>query len=466
MSGARVHAGSKAATSAAAAGLIEAPDRERDFLSELAERVLRRARAGGADAAEVSLSSSLGRNVSVRLGEIDTLEEARDQVVSITVYRRKASGSASSGDLSLEALDRTVDQALAIAGHTQPDPASGLADPERMATEIRDFDLWHPQALEMEQLIERARTIEQSGLEFDPRVDNSEGAAVAFGASLGVYANSHGFLGHGRRTHYSQSCVLIAQDEHGMQRDWDWDDRCRFAELEDPSVTGRRAAERALRRLGARRAPNGQWPVLYVPEVALGLVRHLVGAVSGGNLYRRSSFLIDALGKPLFPEWVTIFENPQLKGARWSSSFDDEGVATRPAALIEQGRLVRYVLGSYAARKLRLETTGNAGGVRNLLFAPGPSGFEQLLRHMGRGLVVTEVMGQGVNLVTGDYSRGASGFWVEDGQIAYPVEELTVAGNLREMFAGLVAAGNDVETRRNIQVPSLLIERMRVAAQD
>ena len=450
----------------AGVGLIEAPDRERELLTELAERVLRRARAGGADAAEVSLSSSLGRDVSVRLGEIDTLEEARDQVVSITVYRNKASGSASSGDLSPEALEQTLEQALAIARYTQPDPAGGLADAERMATEVRDFDLWHPQSLEMDALIERARTIEQAGLDFDPRVDNSEGASVSFSAALGVYANSHGFVGHGRQTRYGQSCVLVAQDEQGMQRDWDWDDRCRYEQLIDAGTTGRRAAEHALRRLGARRAPNGQWPVLYVPEVALGLVRHLVGAVSGGNLYRRSSFLIDAAGRQLFPEWVSIVENPHLLGAGRSSSFDDEGVATRAAPLIESGRLARYVLGSYSARKLGLETTANAGGVRNLLFAPGSADFDQLLREMGRGLVVTEVMGQGVNLVTGDYSRGASGFWVEDGRIAFPVEEITVAGNLRDMFAGLVAAGSDVETRRNIQVPSLLIDGMRVAAQD
>ncbi len=449
----------------AAGGLMEAPDREREWLTGLAEHLLARARSGGADAAEVSLSSSLGRDVSVRLGEIDTLEQARDHAVSITVYRKRASGSASSGDLSPEALDRAVDQALAIARHTQPDPAGGLADPDRMAQEIHDFDLWHPELLEMDALIERAIAIEQAGLEFDPRVDNSEGASVSFDASLGVYANSHGFIGHGRQTRYSQSCVLVAQDEDGMQRDWDWDDRCRYDQLADPAATGVRAAERAVRRLGARRPPSGKWPVLYVPEVALGLVRHLVGAVSGGNLYRRSSFLIDAIDSQLFPEWVSIIEDPHRVGGGRSSSFDDEGVATRPAPLIEDGRLIRYVLGSYSARKLGLETTANAGGVRNLLFAPGSADFDALLRQMDRGLVVTEVMGQGVNLVTGDYSRGASGFWVEDGRIAYPVEEITIAGILREMFAGIEAAGSDVETRRNIQVPSLLIGQMTVAAQ-
>jgi len=445
--------------------LMDAPDRVREWLTELAERVLARARAGGADAAEVSLTSSLGRDVSVRLDEIDTLEEARDHGVAITVYRNRASGGASSGDLSLEALDRTVEQALAIARHTQPDPAGGLADADRMAREIDDFDLWHPKSIEMETLVDRARLIEQAGLDHDPRVDNSEGASVSFDVALGVYANSHGFVGHGRQTRFSQSCVLVAQDKDGMQRDWDWDDRCRFEALADPAATGVRAAERAVRRLGARRPPSGKWPVIYIPEVALGLVRHLVGAASGGNLYRRSSFLIDSIDSQLFPEWVSITEDPHLIGGGRSSSFDDEGVVTRPSPLIEHGRLARYVLGSYSARKLGLETTANAGGVRNLLFAPGTADFDALVRQMDRGLVVTEVMGQGVNLVTGDYSRGASGFWVENGRIAYPVEEITVAGNLRSMFAALEAAGSDIETRRNIQVPSLLIGQMTVAAQ-
>lgn len=445
--------------------LLHDSERERVMLEDAASQVLAQARAGGADAAEVGVSSSHGRHVTVRLGEIDVLEDARDRGVSITVYINRASGSASTGDLAPESLMRTVDQALAIARHTQPDPAGGLAPAELMATTIEDFDQWHPCELDMTALIERAREIEQAGLDTDKRVENSEGASVSAEAAIGVYANSHGFIGSHRGTHFDQSCVLIARDATGMQRDWDWDEQGSFAALADTATTGRKAAERALRRLGARSAPPGRAAVLFDNNVAQGLVRHLVGAVSGGNLYRRSSFLLDAKGKQLFPEWVRIVEDPHLPRAARSNSFDSEGVATRQSSLIADGVLQRYVLGSYSARKLGLETTANAGGVRNLIFSPGDKTFDQLVADMGRGLVVTEVMGQGVNLVTGDYSRGASGFWVEDGKIAWPVEEITIAGNLRDMFSGLVAAGSDLETRRNIQVPSLLLGEMTVAGQ-
>ena len=412
------------------------------------------------------MSSGHGRDVTVRLGEIDVLEDARDRGVSVTVYIDRASGSASTGDLGEASLNRAVEQALAIARHTQSDPAGGLAPAELMADHIEDFDQWHPLELDMNTLIERARSIEQAGLDADQRVDNSEGASVSAHAAIGVYANSHGFLGSSKGTRFDQSCVLVARDDSGMQRDLDWDERGQYDLLASPDTTGRKAAQRVVRRLGARPAPSGRAPVLFDTEVALGLIRHLVGAVSGGNLYRRSSFLLDAQGKQIFPDWVDIVENPYLPGAQRSSSFDAEGVATRKAALVEQGVLQRYVLGSYSARKLGLETTGNAGGVRNLIVSPGQRDFAQLLAQMNHGLIVTEVMGQGVNLVTGDYSRGASGFWVENGEIAYPVEEITIAGNLREMFAGLVAVGSDLETRRNIQVPSILLEEMTIAGQE
>jgi PmbA protein len=450
----------------APAQLIERPERERAALEDAAGFVLERARAGGADAAEVSVSASHSRNVTVRLDEIDVLEDARDRGVGVTVYIGRASGTASTADLDRDSLQRTVAHALAIARHTQSDPAGGLADARHMASTIEDFDRWHPRALGIDALIERARRIERAGLEQDPAIDNSEGASVSADAAIGVYANSHGFMGADRHTRYGQSCVLVARDEHGMQRDWDWDDRLSFEDLSDPERTGREAARRAARRLGARTMPKGRMPVLFVPEVALGLVRHLVGAVSGGNLYRRSSFLVDAAGKRIFPDWVCIDEQPHRVGALRSSSFDAEGVATREAPLVRDGVLERYVLGSYSARKLGLETTGNAGGVRNLVFRPGERTFDELVATMDRGLVVTEVMGQGVNLVTGDYSRGASGFRVEDGRIAHAVEEITIAGNLKSMFSGLLAAGSDVERRRNIQVPSLLVGEMTVASQD
>ncbi len=445
--------------------LMADPGEERARLEDVAATVLQLARKGGADAAEVRVSSSHSRNVTVRLGEIDVLEDARDRGVSVTVYRAQASGNASTADLDPESLSTTVERALEIALHTQPDPAGGLADPDRMATEFQDFDQWHPAELDIPALIERATAIEQAGLDHDARIDNSEGASVSVDGAICVYANSHGFLGTTRGTSYGQSCVLVARDESGMQRDWDWDEKLSFDQLFEAEATGRGAAVRVLRRLGAGRMPSGCMPVLFAPEAALGLVRHLVGAVSGGNLYRRSSFLLDALNTAVFPEWVAISEDPHLPGAASSSSFDSEGVATQSAALIESGVLRRYVLGSYSARKLGLETTANAGGVRNLLFQPGRLSFDELLGEMGDGLVVTEVMGQGVNLVTGDYSRGAAGFRVENGRLVGPVEEITIAGNLRDMFTGLRAAGNDVETRRNIQVPSLLVDSMTVAGQ-
>ncbi len=455
-----------AVTHARSSELIERPERERVALEDAASFVLEAARAGGAAGAEVSVSSGHSRDVTVRLGEIDVLEDARDRGVGVTVYIDRASGSASTADLGRDSLKRAVEKALAIARHTQSDPAGGLADAELMADRIEDFDVWHPESLAMDALIERARRIERAGMESDDRVDNSEGASVSAEAVIGVYANSHGFTGSDRHTRYGQSCVLVARDDGGMQRDWDWDDRVEYGQLVEPEVTGREAARRAAARLGPRRMPKGRMPVLFTPEVALSLVRHLVGAASGGNLYRRASFLVDAAGTRILPEWVRIDERPHLAGAIRSSSFDAEGVATREAPLVRDGILTRYVLGSYSARKLGLETTGNAGGVRNLVFAPGEQDFDGLVASMERGLVITEVMGQGVNLVTGDYSRGASGFRVEDGRIAHPVEEITIAGNLRDMFAGLRAAGSDLEARRNIQVPSLLIDGMTVAGQD
>ncbi|GAB4174601.1 MAG: metalloprotease PmbA [Wenzhouxiangellaceae bacterium] len=446
--------------------LLEDREAARARLCELAEYALDQARAAGADQAEVVLSRSLRREVSSRLGEIDTLEEAADQSLSVTVYRGHASGAATSGDLSRETIAETVRHAAAIARHTEADPAAGLPDPGDLARELRDFDQWHPCDWTMEDLIGRAMAIERAGLDVDARVQKSEGAAVSMTADVGVIANSAGFVGTAAHTRYVQSCVLVAEDQQGMQRDWDWDDQIRVDRLVDPEQTGRRAAERALARLGARPAPSGRWPVLFAPETALGLIGHLLRAASGSSLYRRSSFLVDALGQQLFPAWMQIEENPHLPGVLWSSSFDSEGVATRRSKLIEDGRLVRYVLGSYSARKLGMRSTGNAGGVRNLFVQPGDQDFAGLVRQMGRGLIVTELMGQGVNLVTGDYSRGAAGFWIEDGEIAYPVEEITIASTLPQMYAGVVAAGSDVESRRRIRTPSLLIDSMAVAARN
>ncbi len=443
--------------------IIEDPDRETELLTGIARRVLDRARQGGADQAEVSISSSLSREAGVRLGEVEVLEEARDRGVRVTVYRNQCSGSASTGDLRPDVIDECVDRALAIARHTQPDKASGLADAEWMAQEFPDLDLWHPVDLDMQDLIDRALLIEQAGRDADERIGNSEGASVSTEAGIGVHANSHGFLGASRGTRHSQSCVLIAGDDSGMQRDYDWDSARRFEALARPEETGAGAARRVLRRLGAKRVPTGPAPVLFAPEVARGLIGHLVGAVSGGNLYRRASFLLDSVGQTLLPEWASLIEQPRMPGGPASACYDGDGVAPRESALVADGQLLRYVLGNYSARRLGLTTTANAGGVRNLVLTGPTRPPEQLMADMGTGLLVTEVMGQGVNLVTGDYSRGAAGFWVENGEIAWPAEEITIAGHLRDMLANLRGAGSDIDRRRSIQTGSLLVDRMVVA---
>lgn len=448
-----------------ASELLDNPDRETDLLTGIARRALDRAARRGASQAEISVSSSLNREAGVRLGEVEVLEEARDRGVRITVYCEGCSGSASTGDLRPEVIEETVDRALAIARHTQRDPAAGLAEAKLMATSQPELDLWFPLDVSMADLIARAQAVERAGRDADPRVSNSEGASVSAEAAISVYANSHGFLGCNRGTRYSQSCILIAADDSGMQRDYDWDSRRRYDQLAAAETTGAEAARRTVRRLGARRIPTGKMPVLFVPEVARGLIGHLVGAVSGGQLYRRASYLLDGVGTRVLPEWAALIESPRQPGGPASSSFDADGVATRESALVADGELLRYVLSSYSARRLGLTTTANAGGVRNLRFSGGSQAYAELVRDMGRGLIVTELMGQGVNLVTGDYSRGAAGFWVEDGEIVWPVEEVTIAGHLRDMLLHLRAAGTDHDERRSIQVPSLLVDEMMVAGQ-
>ena len=453
----------QAIKSAGIAELLHDPERETDLLVGIATRVIDHARAGGADQSEVTVTSSLAREAGVRLGEIETLEEARDRGVRVTVYCNQCVGSASTGDLRADAIDETVERALAIARHTQPDRAAGLADAALMATGFPDLDLWHPVDLPLDVLAARAQQIEQAGRSADERIANSEGASVSTEAGVAVYANSHGFVGTSRGTRYSQSCVLIARDEAGMQRDYDYDTARTFDALASPDSTGRGAAGRTVRRLGARRVPTGKVPVLFAPEVARGLIGHLVGAVSGGNLYRRSSFLLDAAGEMVMPSWASLVERPHLPRAAKSSGFDGDGVATRESALVSEGVLDRYVLSSYSARRLGLEPTANAGGVRNLELLGANRSPEELMREMDRGLMVTELMGQGVNLVTGDYSRGAAGFWIENGKITWPVEEITIAGHLRDMLGNLRAAGTDVDTRHNIRTGSLLVDEMTVA---
>lgn len=442
----------------------ELPDRDEEAarLEARVTEALDLARRGGADQAEATASLQGGLNVTVRLGEVETIEHTRDRGLSVTVYIGRAKGHASSADLSDRSLRESVAHALDIARYTAEDPCNGLADANRMARDFPDLDLWHPRTLGADEAIERCRAMEAAGRE-DPAIRNSEGASVSGSFGVTVYGNSHGFLGRNDGTRFGQSCVLIAGEGGGMQRDYWYDSRRRFEDLESPETTGRRAAARTTRRLDARKLSTRRVPVLFEPDIARGLLGHFVGGVSGGALYRNASFLKDALGEALFPDWLHLVERPFLPRGPGSTSFDGEGVAVSDRRLVEAGELKSYVLSSYSARRLGLETTGNAGGVHNLCVEGELTPASALLDRLGTGLLVTEVMGQGVRMVTGDYSRGASGFWVEDGEIAYPVEEVTIAGNLRAMFAGISAVGDDVDERANIQCGSILVGEMTVA---
>ena len=442
-----------------------APLPAREYLETLVALILNEARAQGATAAEAAVSFSSALSVTVRLGEVETLEHHRQRGLGVTIYFGQSRGSASTADWRAEAVRDTVQSACAIARHTAADPYSGLADPERLARDIPDLDLYHPWALAPEEAIDRARECEAAALALDPRIGNSEGASLATQTSLALYGNSHGFCGGYPTSRHSLSCSVIARDETGMQRShWHTVARAREA-LEAPIAVGKQAARRALRRLGSRRLSTRQVPVLFAPELARGLIGHFVGAIRGGALYRKASFLLDRLGTFVFPEFVTIRERPHLPRALASAPFDSEGVATQDREVIRDGVLQGYVLDSYAARRLGMATTGNAGGTHNLIVEPGPCGHEELLGQLGTGLWVTGLLGHGINLVTGDYSRGASGFWVENGEIQYPVHEITIAGNLREMLQHIVAVGKDVDARGGIHCGSLLLERMTVAGE-
>lgn len=436
-----------------------------EALAGLSQRLLDHCRARGATQAEVACSEESGLSVNVRMGEVETVESTRDRGISVTVYFGKRKGSASTADLREDSLDATVEQACAIARHTEDDAAAGLADAELMATDLREFDSWHPWVIDADRAIDLALACEQAGRDADARIANSDGAAVGTGESISVYANSHGFIGRERSTQHSLSCALIAGQGDAMQRDGWYTIGLSADDLESAATVGRKAAQRAASRLEPRQIATGEYPVLFASEMARSLVGHLLGAVSGGALYRRASFLLDSAGTQLFPDWFSIDEMPFLSRGFRSASFDAEGVATREAPLVTNGVLQRYILGSYSARKLGLATTANAGGVHNLQVAANAGDFESMLQGMGRGLLVTELMGQGVNTVTGDYSRGAAGFWVENGRLQYPVDGITVAGNLKSMFAAIEAVGSDVDPRSHVRTGSILVGRMTVAGE-
>ncbi len=443
---------------------LPAPLPERSLLEPMVARALDAARKLGATQADASVSYGHGLTVNVRESQPEAVEFQTDRDLSISVYFGKRSGSASTSDWSEQSLTQAVEAACAIAKATSEDPCSGLADADRMATAFPDLDLNHPWALSAEEAIELARTAEASALALDKRLTRSEGATVDTRHGVSLYANTHGFLGERRGASHSIGVAVIAEDESGMQRD-DWfTSSRRWQDLEPVESVGRKAGERALARLGSRKLPTRTAPVLFPAEVARGLFGHFVGAISGGALYRRASFLLDHAGKQVFAPQVRVEQQPFIPRAVGSATFDQEGVATQERVLVDAGVLQGYVLGSYSARKLGLASTGNAGGVYNLVVRSGSKSYDELVREMGEGLIVIELLGQGVNTVTGDYSRGAAGFWVENGAIAYPVQELTIAGNLRDMFLGIREIGTDVDLRGNVRCGSVLLDRMTIAS--
>ena len=434
-------------------------------LQDLVALAIDEGRRLGATAAEVGVSVDTGLSVTARLGEVETLEYQRDRGMGITVYRGQRKGSASTGDLSAQAIRDTVAKAFSIAGFTAEDECAGLPDPEQLARDIPDLDLSHPWGIQPDEARDLAVACEAAALAVDKRIGNSEGATLSSHQGLRVFGNSLGFLGGFPSTVHSLSCVVLAQENGEMQRDYWYSSVRDWRELEDGESIGKRAADRALRRLNARKLATITAPVLFVPELSRGLIGHFLGAVRGGSQYRRASFLLDAAGQQIFPSWLQMSEKPHIPKALASSPFDGEGVATHDRELIRDGVLTGYVLSTYSARKLGLQTTGNAGGVHNLIVSSGEEDFPALLRRMDRGLMVTELMGQGVNGVTGDYSRGAAGFWVENGAIAYPVSEITIAGNLKEMYRQIVAVGSDIDARGGIRTGSILLEKMTIAGE-
>jgi PmbA protein len=434
-----------------------------DQLKQMARDVLDYAVKRGASAAETEVSEGTGQTVTARQGEVETIEYSRDKGVGVTVYIGKQRGHASTTDFTPQAVRDTVDAALSIARYTAADECAGLADADRLAREFPDLDLWHPWDMPVERAIELARECEAAGYACDARLTNSEGATISTQGSHFIYANTLGFMGGFPGSRHGVWCALVAGKNDDMQRD-DWYETSRDpADLPDVDSVGRRAGERAVQRLGARKIATTQVPVLYEAPIAASLLGHFVSAVSGGNLYRKTSFLTDCAGQEVFSRLVNLKEEPHLPKGLASTPFDEEGVTTRARDVVKDGVVQGYFLATYSARKLGLKSTGNAGGNHNLTLRDTGLDFAGMLKTLGTGLLVTELMGQGVNAVTGDYSRGAAGFWVEKGEIAYPVQEITIAGNLKDMFRGIAAVGNDVVRRGSRYCGSILVDRMTIA---
>ncbi len=447
----------------------ESTDQWQQQMLELAVQVLDKAASAGASAADVTLNRGTGLVTTVRMREVETVEHTRDKSLVLTVYFGHNSGSASTSDFSAEAVAGTLQAACNIARFTAVDEDNGLADAELMATSQPDLELFHPRDISVAYALQQSLDCEAAALDHDHRIVNSEGASLQTHLGVGVYANSHGFVGSTRATRYSLSCAVVGTSNTkitspaGMQRDyWYTASRC-FEDLQSATEVGLLTARRTVRRLDSRKLSTRQAAVLFEAPVASSLIGHFLSAIRGGALYRKASFLQDCLGQKIFADWFHLYERPHLLRAMGSAAYDDEGVATRDRDLVTDGVLRSYCLSSYSARKLKMSNTGHAGGPRNIILQPGNEDFQGLLRTMDRGLLVTELIGFGINGITGDYSRGAAGFWVEHGEIQYPVEEITIAGNLRDMYQHIVAAGSDVDLRGNIRCGSLLLENMTIA---
>lgn len=435
-------------------------------LKQMINDVLAKAKNKGATQAEAGLSMSQGLSVTARMREAETIELQQDNGLGITVYFGKNKGTASTSNLDEGALQATLEAACNIAKYTSDDEFSGLADKQLMATNIPDLDLYHPWDIDSEHAMQMALECEAAALDYDSKVSNSEGASVDTGVSLSVYGNSHGFIAAQAKSRHSISCSVIAEKDGSMQRDY-WYDSKRIAnQLEAVHLIGQKTAERTLKRLDAQKLKTQTAPILFSNEMARGIISHVFGAISGSAQYRKASFLLDKIDHVILPEWLSINEDPFILQGLSSSAFDGEGVATKKSDIVTNGQLNTYLLGSYSARKLGRQSTGHAGGVRNISVSHGYKDLDAMLKTLDKGLYVTELMGQGVNTITGDYSRGAAGFWVENGAIQYPVEEVTIAGNLNDMLKQIVEIGADIDKRSSLHVGSLLIEEMMVAGSE
>jgi PmbA protein len=430
---------------------------------DLFKELIQYGKKQGATEIEIGCTEHVGLSVTVRNQAPETLEYNRDKNVGITVYINHKKGVASTNDLRYASLKQAIDSALSVAKYAEADPFSGLPDRERLAYDYPDLKLSYPWEMDSEYCIEQAKRAESAGLQSDARIKQCDGATFSASQSLSILANSHDFVGFFPSSYYSLSCVMIGEDKAGMERDYDYTCHRDILQLASPSLIGQMAAKKTMARLSPQKLPSQVANVMFMPSVARGIFSHCFSAISGGTLFRKTSFLLDSLEKKIFPDFITIHENPHLMHGLASAPFDGEGIKTTSKNIIEAGVVKSYLLSTYSARKLGMQSTGNAGGVHNASVSSTGESFEGLLKKLNRGLLVTELMGQGVNLVTGDYSRGASGFWVENGEIAFPVAEITIAGNLKNMFQNIVAVGNDIDYRSGLHTGSMIISDMTIA---